>query len=121
MPLAENITHFYEPTSLSCGQTVLAMLLGLTPTEICEQLNKFNELTLKEMFAVCKQNGIKVSSNKQTATKKEQLPKIALLSLKTPFCWHWSLYFNGQFLDPEYGVLNDFPPSSKCFFWKIEN
>ncbi len=121
MPLANNITHFYEPTSLSCGQTVLAMLLGCTPQQICEQLNKYNELTLKEMFFALEKNGVKISNIKQTATKKEQLPQIALLSLKTPFCWHWSLHFNGKFLDPEYGVLNDFPPFEKCFFWKIDN
>ena len=120
MPLAKQINHCYEPTSLSCGQTVLAMLLGIPPKSVCDKLNKTNEITLKEIFAVLEENGVKIINQKRVATQKEQLPKIALLSLKTPFCWHWSLYCNGKFLDPEYGVLDDFPPSDKCFFWEIK-
>ena len=119
MLLSKNITHMYEPTSLSCGQTVLAMLLGCNVEHIIKLLGKKNEITLKDIFCVLEDADIKISQKKSEATEKSQLPQIAVLSLKTPFCWHWSLYYNGLFLDPEYGVLENFPPNEKCFYWQI--
>ena len=62
---------------------------------------------------------IKYENNKVEVSKKEQLPRVAMLSLETPKCWHWSLYFDGVFYDPEYGILDDFPPSNRRYFWKI--
>ena len=54
-----------------------------------------------------------------TVTDKKDLPGVALLSLETPKCWHWSLYYNGKFYDPEYGLIEDFPPSNRRYFWEI--
>ena len=42
-----------------------------------------------------------------------------LLSLETPRCWHWSLYADGTFYDPEHGILSDFPQSDRKFYWEI--
>ena len=49
------------------------------------------------------------------------LPDIALLSLETPKCWHWSLYASGKVYDPEYGVLDDFPVSNRKYYWEIKS
>ena len=39
---------------------------------------------------------------------------------ETPRCWHWSLYCEGTFYDPEHGVMEDFPQSARKYFWKLE-
>ena len=119
MPLNKNITHIYEPTPLQCGQAVLAMLTGKSVVEIVSFLNNERETTFKEMVDTLEFNGINCSKTRISVNKKEELPKACFLSLETPKCWHWSMYVNGIFYDPDYGVLDDFPPSNRKFYWEI--
>lgn len=119
MPLCENPSHIYEPTPLQCGQAVLAMLSGESVDTIIELCGTDRETTLKDMKRVLKHLDIPFDEIRQEVTEKEDLPDIAILSLETPKCWHWSLYFKGKFLDPEYGILDDFPPSNRRYYWKV--
>ena len=120
MPLTNNPTHIYEPTSLQCGQAVLAMLTDESVDKIVNLLNNERETALKEMFKTLSHYGINYATERKPVTQKEDLPPICILSLETPKCWHWSLYYKGKFLDPEYGVLEDFPPSFRRYFWEIK-
>lgn len=119
MPLVEKVTYIKEPTDLQCGQAVLAMLTGKTVSEIITEVGTERETTLKNMLDCLDSNGIAVSHERILAEHKSQLPIICLLSLETPRCWHWSLYYKGVFYDPEHGVLSDFPQSSRRYFWEI--
>ncbi len=119
MPLCENPCHIYEPTPLQCGQAVLAMLSGESVEKIIELCATDRETTLKDMKRVLSQLEITIDETRCEVTEKAQLPQIAILSLETPKCWHWSLYYKGKFLDPEYGILTDFPPSNRRYYWKI--
>lgn len=120
MPLVTMPTHIFEPDPLQCGQAVLAMLTGKSVDEIIELCGTVKETTLKDMKASLAYCDIKVAPTRQEVHFKEELPEIALLSLETPKCWHWSLYFGGTFYDPEYGVLSDFPPCNRKYFWEIQ-
>lgn len=113
------ITYIHEPTDLQCGQAVLAMLLDTTAESICRYLGNERETTLKEMKRVLTDNGIKLSGERKQANTKADLPSCALLSLETPRCWHWSLYYDGTFYDPEHGVMEDFPRAARKFYWEI--
>ncbi len=119
MPIAEQIKHIYEPTPLQCGQAVLAMLSGIPCEEIVAICGTERETTLKDMKAALGVLQIPFSGERVQVTEKSQLPHTAILSLETPHCWHWSLYSNGLFYDPEYGILDDFPPSSRRYYFKI--
>lgn len=119
MPLTQNPKHIFEPTPLQCGQAVLAMLADITVDKAIELAGTERETTLKQMLSVVKICGIEIEQNRIAVQKKEQLPPICILSLETPKCWHWSLYFKGKFYDPEYGVLEDFPPSNRRYYWKV--
>ena len=114
-----NIKYIHEPTDLQCGQAVLAMLLGTSPEEIAAFLHNDRETNLREMQLVLTENGISFSRERKQAFTKADLPKTGLLSLETPRCWHWSLYVDGVFYDPEHGVLDDFPQSERKYFWEI--
>lgn len=113
-------THLYEPDPLQCGQAVLSMLTGIDIKEIISLCGTERETTLKDMKRVMRLCGIEFDEQRTQVSSKEELPEIALLSLETPKCWHWSLYFEGVFYDPEYGVLEDFPPSNRRYYWKIK-
>ena len=105
----KEIEYIHEPTDLQCGQAVLAMLTALPVSQIATELNNNRETNLKEMKSYLKEHGFKISDERRQAENKSELPNIALLSLETPRCWHWSLYYNGTFFDPEHGVMSDFP------------
>ncbi len=95
-----------------------------TDTEIkkvVELCGTLAETDLKQMKKVFEILGVSVGKSRIAVSGKEQLPQYALLSLETPKCWHWSLYINGSFYDPEYGVLSDFPPSARRYYWELTN
>ncbi len=96
------------------------MVTGETVSEIVELLGNDRETTLREMFYCLEKFGLQCSREKKAVNKKEDLPKLCFLSLETPKCWHWSLYYNGVFYDPEYGILTDFPPSNRRYYFKIK-
>lgn len=119
MPLIENVKHIYEPNPLACGQAVLSMLSGIDVYEIIKLVNTEKETTLKDMKMALAKLGISYKNERVEVKNKSELPRVAVLSLETPKCWHWSLFFDGTFYDPEYGVLDDFPPSNRRYFWEI--
>lgn len=114
------ITYIHEPTDLQCGQAVLAMVLGKTPEYICRLLDNERETDLKEMKRTFREHGVHISDERKQVTDKAELPSLCLLSLETPRCWHWSLYCEGTFYDPEHGVLSDFPVSDRKYYWELK-
>ena len=114
------INYIHEPTDLQCGQAVLAMVLEKTPEYICQFLDNYRETDLKEMKKAFREHGVFISDTRVQAENKEELPPICLLSLETPRCWHWSLYYEGTFYDPEHGVLSDFPVSNRKYYWELK-
>ena len=119
MPLTENPKYVKEPTDLQCGQAVLAMLSDKSVDEIIEIVCTERETTLKQMFFALDTLDIKYNKNRIEVKNATELPDICILSLETPRCWHWSLYFKGTFYDPEHGVLSDFPTSNRKYYWEI--
>ena len=115
----ETIKYIHEPTDLQCGQAVIAMLSGKSVDEIISLTGTDRESDLKQMFSAFEALGIRYNKTRIAVKSKGELPPIALLSLETPRCWHWSLYFKGTFYDPEHGVLNDFPDSNRRYYWEI--
>lgn len=113
------IHYIHEPTDLQCGQAVLAMILGTTPENICTMLGNDRETTLGEMKQVLHDSGFTVSEKRIQVTEKKELPPLCILSLETPRCWHWSLYCDGVFYDPEHGVMDDFPESKRRYYWTV--
>lgn len=113
------IEYIHEPTDLQCGQAVLAMLSGKTAREICEYLQNDRETTLKEMKRFLDDMKIGYENVRREAFSKEELPRCCILSLETPRCWHWSLYYDGTFYDPEHGVMTDFPEAKRKYYWEV--
>ena len=113
------IKYIHEPDDLQCGQAVLAMVLGMEVSEIVDLLDNDRETTLKEMKQTFERFGVSVGRDRRQARDKGELPALCLLSLETPRCWHWSLYADGVFYDPEHGVMEDFPESRRRYFWEL--
>jgi len=112
------IQYIHEPTDLQCGQAVLAMISGLTVEQVAAELENEQETDLREMKTFLRRHGFHISDERIPVRKKEELPPLCLLSLETPRCWHWSLYCDGLFYDPEHGILEDFPESKRRYYWE---
>ncbi len=119
MGLTTNPKHIFEPNPLACGQAVLAMLTDLSAEEVIAQVGTDRETTLSDMEKFLSRHGIPLQRQKQVANTAADLPDVCLLSLETPKCWHWALYFEGVFFDPEYGILQDFPECKRKYYFKI--
>ncbi len=120
MALTQKLKYIKEPTDLQCGQAVLAMLCDKSVEDIVNLLQNEKETTLKEMFYVLEKYGISYDNKRKEVFEKQELPRVAILSLETPRCWHWSLYFDGVFYDPEHGVMEDFPEAKRKYYWEIK-
>ena len=114
------IEYIHEPTDLQCGQAVLAMVLRKSVDEIIAFLGNDRETDLKEMKRTFRHFGVNISDRRIAVENAKLLPPIALLSLETPRCWHWSLYCNGTFYDPEHGIMDDFPICKRKYYWEID-
>ena len=117
--MKRKIDYIREPTDLQCGQAVLAMTTGCTAEQVSEELGNERETNLREMKSFLRQHGLWVSDERIQVKDREELPELCMLSLETPRCWHWSLYCNGVFYDPEHGVMDDFPESDRKYYWEI--
>ena len=119
MPLCDKVKYIHEPTPLQCGQAVLAMLSGKTVDEVVSLVGTERETKLCDMLEYLKSEGISFENRRVQVNCRSELPEICILSLETPRCWHWSLYYKGVFYDPEHGVLDDFPTARRKYYWKI--
>ena len=113
------ITYIHEPNDLQCGQAVLAMLTGESVERIVSLLGNERETMLKEMKQTLRSFGFTVSDRRCEVSDRSQLPRLCMLSLETPRCWHWSLFCEGVFYDPEHGVMDDFPTAKRKYYWEI--
>ena len=113
------LTYLHEPTDLQCGQAVLAMITGMTAEQVADELHNERETNLREMKGFLRSHGLWISEERIPVIRKEELPALCVLSCETPRCWHWSLYCDGVFYDPEHGILNDFPESKRRYYWEV--
>ena len=120
MALTTKPEYIHEPTDLQCGQAVLAMLSDSTVEDIIKLCKTERETNLKQMLTALDKLSISYVNMRCQAQEKSDLPPICVLSLETPRCWHWSLYFKGTFYDPEHGVLSDFPKCNRKYYWEIK-
>ena len=114
------IIYIHEPTNLQCGQAVLAMITGRDVADVARDLDNSRETDLREMKGYLRSCGFCIGDERKTVNTKEELPSLCILSLETPRCWHWSMYHNGVFYDPEHGVMDDFPECKRKFYWEVK-
>ncbi len=114
-----NIQYIHEPTDLQCGQAVLAMITGLSAEQVARELRNDHETRLAEMKDYLLKHGLWVSEERIQVSSRTELPPLCILSLETPRCWHWSLFCEGIFYDPEHGVMDDFPECARKYYWEV--
>jgi len=105
----KNISFRKQPTSRSCGQACVAMLLDKSVEEIFELFGK-KPLGIGKIVDILNSFGIKNAQKNTRISKKNPIPSpISLLTLKQNGHYHFVVYANGKIYDPARGILNDIP------------
>ena len=118
----DSITYIEQPTEYLCGQSVVAMLAGVSVDEVINIMVNDKGTSVAEIDSALFYYGIKNGKKRMSVTKDTVLPDICILSVKLPKYGHWSLYFKGKYYDPEFGVIDDLPENAVLkYYWEIFN
>jgi len=115
-----DIKYIKEPTGYLCGQSVVAMLADVSVDEVIDVMGTDKGTSVQEVNDALAYYGIKHAKTRKKYIDGTVLPDLCILSLKLPGYGHWSLYYNGIFYDPEFGVLKECPKNAKlCYYWEL--
>jgi len=118
----DSIAYIEQPTEYLCGQSVVAMLAGVSVDEVITLMANDKGTSVTEIDSALFYYGIKNGKKRVSVTKDTTLPDICILSVKLPKYGHWSLYFKGKYYDPEFGEINELPENAVLkYYWEIFN
>ena len=117
----DSIQYIKQPTCYLCGQSVVAMLAGVSVDEVIKVMANNKGTSTSEIRNALKWYGIKTATKARLKyTKETKLPECCILSVLMPGYGHWSLYYKDKYYDPEFGVLDSLPKQAKLrYFWEI--
>lgn len=109
----DNIDIIIQPIDGTCGQTVVAMLAGVTIAEVCTAIGcREWQATMGHVISALNYYGIDHSDIiVYTEGEETTLPKCAVLMEKMGRFCHYLLYFDGKFYDPNDGILEEYDMS----------
>ena len=99
-----------QPIDGTCGQTVVAMLAGVTIAEVCTTMGcREWQATMGRVISALNYYGIDHNDViVYTQGEPTTLPKCAVLMEKMGRFCHYLLYFDGKYYDPNQGILDDY-------------
>jgi hypothetical protein len=117
----DSITYIKEPTGYLCGQSVIAMLAGVSVNEVIEVMQNEKGTSTQELRDALNWYGLKTATKARLKyTGEAELPDCCILSIMLPGYGHWSLYYKGKYYDPEFGVLDKLPEQAKLrYYWEV--
>ena len=106
----DSIDIIIQPVDGTCGQTVVAMLAGITIAEVCTTMGcREWQATMGRMISALNYYGINHNNIIiYTEGKPVVLPKCAVLMEKMGRFCHYLLYFDGKYYDPNDGILEEY-------------
>lgn len=117
----DNVDIIIQPMDGTCGQTVVAMLAGVTIAEVCSAMGcREWQATMGLVISALNYYGIDHSDIIiYTEGEPTTLPKCAVLMEKMGRFCHYLLYFNGKYYDPNDGVMDDYDQSKLLGYLEI--
>ena len=115
----DSIKYIEQPTEYLCGQSVIAMLAGVSVDEVIDVMKNDKGTDVPLMRETLKYYGLKTAKHLKY-TDEIVLPECCILSMELPGYGHWSLYFKGKYYDPEFGVMEMLPDKAKLnHYWEV--
>jgi len=118
-----SISYIQQPTEYLCGQSVIAMLAGVSVEEVIGVIQNDKGMDVPEVQEALAWYGMRTATKARKKYSKlltGKLPDCCILSVQLPDYGHWSLYCKGKYYDPEFGVLDELPPQAKLVsYWEV--
>jgi len=101
------VKYVSQETERGCGQACVAMLASLSFERGVEMVGKKGLTRTKDIKNALEKIGIKTAKKLKVVTLETPLPPLCIVKIK----WkdttksHWSIYDNGDFLDPYFGRI----------------
>ena len=116
----DSISYIKEPNGYLCGQSVIAMLAGVSVDEVIAVMQNDKGTPTPLMRRALSWYGLKTKTKPRLRYFGGILPDCCILSIMLPGYGHWSLYYKGKYYDPEFGVLDKLPPQAKLrYYWEV--
>jgi hypothetical protein len=103
------ISHIKQPTPFSCGQTCLAMLTNVSPYEVMLEIGTEGTTKSHHLISYLRSHGFTCSSKLIPLKFFKAMPEIfigKLVANGRKVGWHWVLWANARFYDPEKPEVN---------------
>ena len=116
-----SVSYIQQPTEYLCGQSVIAMLADVSVDEVIAVMQNDKGTSTAEIRDALKYYGLKTATKARLRyTEGTELPKCCILSVLLPGYGHWSLYYQGKYYDPEFGVSDKLLEQAKLrYYWEI--
>lgn len=96
--------HYFQPNNTTCGQTSMAMILGITPQESIRMYGHDGATYQREHIKILKEKGYDVDSKftKVDNRRKYTLPDLCLVRIAVAGrrMGHMIVHYKGKFFDP---------------------
>ena len=98
------IRHQFQPSAKSCGQTCLAMLLGVPVAQVIAEIPDRAATRAAQLCAYLVMRGWTATKLQRVRTLRGKLPRHAILRVSWPGSsrrvGHWILWADGDVFDP---------------------
>jgi len=117
----DSVDIIVQPVDGTCGQTVVAMLAGITIAEVCTTMGcREWQATMGRVISALNYYGIDHNDIiVYTEGKPTTLPKCAILMEKMGRFCHYVLYFDGKYYNPNDGILEEYDMSKLLGYLKV--
>ena len=96
-----------QPSPTTCGQACIAMLSGKSMEEVIKDMKTDGPTSIGQLIEILDRYGIKHAEKNRRISKKNPTPSpCSILTVHADGGYtHWVLFYNGQYFDPEFGLL----------------
>jgi hypothetical protein len=110
----DGINLIMQPKPYLCGQTCVAMLAGVSVDEVIAVMKaKSRQASMSKIIETLDYYGIKHASKNVYLKKIKILPKLCILTENANGYTHFSIYYNGLYYDPAFGLMKSCHPDFK--------
>jgi len=110
--IIDGISWIKEPTGYLCGQSCVAMLAAVSVDEVIKIMGTDKGTGYTHIRKALNYYGIRYAPINYSPDPNDSLPELCMIVFTLPKYRHWSLYYKGVFYDPEFGVINEYPPNA---------
>lgn len=106
----DGIDYIKQPSNGYCGQTCIAMLVGVTLDEVINVMHSRKwQASLSKIIETLDYYGLSHADKFiYTKGKMVDFPKCCIINVREEPKNHLMIYYNGTYYDPAFGILKDY-------------